>query len=165
MENNCCASQNPNDPINQYIKDHRIDIEDVPIDILRQSISLYNQRVENDYVYGVKLVSKDYKHMFGIETTPPYEVGKTYHYDEGVLKDSKFDWFCYTHKEGTHTAGLWASPCIEKSIEICEYQTLNVPILVRFPLQTTIILGNSDIKGKVMEVVSIDRKDVEQYLK
>lgn len=164
MQKNC-SSENPIDPINPYIKDCTIDIENVPIEIIRESVSLYNHRIEEDYIYGVKLVSKKFTHMFADDKTPPYEVGKIYYYEDCDREGSKFNNFCCEHKNGTHGAGLWANPCFEKSITIYDTNTLNIPILVKFPLQSTIVLGTYAIKGKIMEVVSIDKLDVEKYLK
>lgn len=164
MQKNC-SSSDPNDPINCYVQNCELDIDKVPIEIIRKSASLYNHRIEGDYIYGVKLVSNTYTHMFANEKTHPYEVGKIYYYEDTNSEFSKFYNFCYTHKMGAHGAGLWAYPCHEKSIIINKKQTLHVPILVRFPLQSTLVLGNYAIKGKVMEVVSHDKIDVEKYIK
>ena len=162
---NTCGNEDSNDPINSYIKNCKLDIDNVPIDIIRKSASLYDHRIEDDYIYGVKLVSKNYKHMFAKESDPSYEKDGVYHYDDASNEGSKFNNCCYPHKWGVHGAGLWAFPCVEKSVAFDEKQTLCVPILVRFPLKSTIVLGNYAIKGKIMEVVSLDRNDVEKYLK
>lgn len=164
MENNC-SSSDLDDPINCYIQNCTIDIDKVPVEIIRKSASLYNHRIEGDYIYGVKLVSKSYTHMFANEETPPYEVDKIYYYEDSDRECSKINNFCYTHKNGAHGAGLWANPCFEKSITINNKETLCVPILVRFPLQSTIVLGDYAIKGKIMEIVSIEQHDIEKYLK
>lgn len=164
MEKNC-SSEDPNDPINYYIQNCEIDIDNVPVEIIRKSASLYNHRIEGDYIYGVKLVSKNYTHMFANDKTPPYEVGKIYYYEESDSEDKKINNFCCAHKNGAHGAGLWAYPCFEKSITINNKQTLNVLILVKFPLQSTIVLGKYAIKGKIMEVVSYERLEIERYLK
>lgn len=164
MEKNC-SSEDPNDPINYYIKKCEIDIDNVPVEIIRKSASLYNHRIEGDYIYGVKLVSKSYTHIFANDKTPSYEVGKIYYYEDADSQFSRFNNFCCAHKNGAHGAGLWANPCFEKSITINDKQILCVPILVRFPLQSTIVLGNYAIKGKIMEVVSYERLEIERYLK
>jgi len=163
MQNNC-SSEESNDPINDYIKNCKIDIETVPIEIIRESALLYNHRIEGDYIYGVKLLSKNFTDTLTNDKTPPYEVGKTYYYDEADSELSKFNNCCYAHKIGAHGAGLWASPCFEKSVVINKRGKFNIPILVRFPLQSTIVLGNYAIKGKIMEVVSIKKYDVKNYL-
>lgn len=159
-----CRSEDNNDPINRYIVKCVIDIESVPIDVIRDSANLYGHRVESDYIYGVKLVSQDAKHMFASATTEPYEVDKTYTYEDSDKTLSKFHNFCNEHRNGAHGAGLWAYPCFANSIKINNRHDLCVPILVKFPLQTTIVLGTYAIKGKYMTVVSTDRNDVDEYL-
>lgn len=163
MQKNC-SSEDLNDPINYYIQNCKIDIDNVPVEIIKKLALLYNHRIEGNYIYGVKLVSKNYTHMFANDNTPPYEVGKIYYYEDTDSEFSKFNNFCCTHKCGAHGAGLWANPCFEKSITIGN-NTLHIPILVKFPLQSTIVLGNYAIKGKIMEVVSYERFEIERYLK
>ena len=159
-----CGSEDDNDPINPYVKDCKVNVEYVPLEILRQSALLYGHRIEGNYIYGVKQVSEEYKHMFASDSDPPYEVGKTYYYEDSD-EWAKFHTFCRPHKIGIHGAGLWASPCFPNHIQIYPNNTLHIPILVRFPLQTTLVMGKNSIKGKIMEIVSFDTKDVEQYIK
>ena len=146
-------------PLEKYIYDDiYINIDEIPKDVIRNAFIYFGHKVDDDFVYGIKMVTTDYKDMYGINT---YVSGKEYEYiddlsDEGELK--RFNSFSvYRSYVGIYSggAGLWSSRYHRDTLDIINENKktrLCIPIIVKYPIQEAIPEFYS-IKGRKMIVV------------
>ena len=146
------------DPLEAYVKNNALNIDEVPFEVMKSAFIHFGHRVEDDFVYGVKLVSLQNQDMFKANT---YEVGKVYEYEESDDTNSAFDQ--YDGPCGVHSAGIWSHGAIPKHVKIYPNVTLCKPILVRYKITEAMPIGTT-IKGKRVEIVSHDYEDVKEYL-
>src|SRR3989338_10390321 len=137
------------DPLQPYVVRDTLDIDLVPIEIMTQSLLYNGHYLEDGYVHGIKYVDKNFCGMFGHK----YEQGKTYLFDDAERPDARF--CVWSGPCGVHGAGLWSMvrPCPDAHAKSHAHSKLNVPILVRYPLNEVMPIGNT-LKGRVMEVIS-----------
>jgi hypothetical protein len=62
-----------NEPLFPYLVGTQIDIENVPLGVIKLEMKNYGHYIVENYVYGIKFVTKDFKHMFATDDDPPYE--------------------------------------------------------------------------------------------
>ena len=145
----------------KYVNEHTIDIDKIPKSEKIKALEHIGHKIIGDYVYGVKLVSKEYQDMFEVNT---YKVGTIVKFDDSDEEFSKFNYVCHPIMVNAHTAGLWSCGCFPNSIKLDPTVTLCVPILVRYPIDE-VISTPSDLKGRIIECVSINEKDTAMYIK
>ena len=169
--------------LSEYIVDHRIEVENVPLEYLKNAFKLDNHLIIDDYVYGLKFVTEDSKHIFTnenynvIDYLPDYkyEKGKIYHYIESPIERYKFNVCCIKYLlMATHfypdnyiySAGLWSFRCCNETLSLKKLpEFMNKIILVRYPIQTSYPINKNHIKGKIMEVVSEDLNYIKKFIK
>lgn len=173
--------RNKPDKLLEYIYTYNVDYlgtKSVPYDILKQVFIDEGHYVKKDettgeeYVYGLKYVSKDNQDMWKTNT---YQKGKEYWYKEiDYYNDypsrktnpniiSKCEQM-YTSYNRHPTAGLWSCLCSYKNFEDKSAETEAKPIIVRYELNGAIPIDD-EIKGVHLEVIATERKEVEEFLK
>lgn len=162
-----------------YIAKHNLDIDKVPVEVLREAFASEGHVVKDDYVYGIKWVDDNGSHMFTAKHlgyTPRivpqycYEVGKEYEYVDGYhprTKVPRFHTFCNGDMSEVHSVGLWAWRCTLAKLDRASLVLPSVlvkPILVKFRVTDAFPMHMEHIKGRRMNVVAMDLDEIRSFI-
>lgn len=132
---------------------YNVDIDNLPRQVILDACKEGKHLVIDEYVYGLKMVTKECQDMFGVNT---YEKEKTYIMEDSDQEDNKFACVFIDPCVGIHTAGLWSFRCdiemLERELEMQKNTAQCRPIIVRYKI-TDVLPIREQLKGRVMEVV------------